>query len=271
VQSTEIRLFTPASRSGWRDVWVARNLLRDLVVRDLKVKYQRSIFGFLWTLLNPALTAAILIAVFSYVIRLEVEHFWAFLLSGYFAWNFVAQSLNTAAHVFADRGSLLRSVALPSQVLILNAVASKLVEFLLEMILVGAVLVFFHHRGVPIGFAFFPLLVVIQTILITGLMYPIAAVAVLFKDVKHALPLVITTLFYVTPVFYSMEMIPEPARPFFLANPFAGLMILYHVTLYEGKAPSATLLASVAAYAVAAFMVGYVVHKRYEAVCVEIA
>jgi len=204
---------------GLRAVWNFRNLLYRLVVRDLKVKYQRSLLGLLWTLLNPLLTSLLLISVFSYVIRIQIDHYWAFVLCGYFVWNFVQQTLSNAANVMSQHGTLRRSVAFPSEILILSVTISKLVEFLVGMALVLGVLVGLHHQYLPASFVLFPLIVLIQVILSTGLMYPIATMSVMFHDVQHALPIVIFTLFYITPVFYPLAMVPEIFRPYYLVNP----------------------------------------------------
>ena len=82
-------------------VWHARELLRELLVRNLKVKYQRSLLGFVWTLVNPLLTVTILVLVFSRVVRIHLPDYWAFLLSGYFAWTFMLQTLTTGTWIFA--------------------------------------------------------------------------------------------------------------------------------------------------------------------------
>ena len=91
-----------ASRVG--QVWRYRELLRGLIVRNLKVKYQRSVLGFVWTLVNPLMTVAILVVVFSHVVRIALPHYWAFLLSGYFVWNFLLQMLSSGAYVGGASG-----------------------------------------------------------------------------------------------------------------------------------------------------------------------
>ena len=99
------------------------------MVRNLKVKYQRSLLGFVWTLVNPLLTVTILVVVFSHVVRIQVPHYWAFLLSGYFVWNFMLQTLNTGTYIFAEHSRLTRSVAFPSEILVFSAAGSRLIEF----------------------------------------------------------------------------------------------------------------------------------------------
>ena len=83
-------------------VWQSRELLRALVARNLKMRYKRSVLGFVWALLNPLFTVAILVAVFRFVFRLAVEDYWAFLLSGYFAWIFVLHTVGACASVVRE-------------------------------------------------------------------------------------------------------------------------------------------------------------------------
>jgi lipopolysaccharide transport system permease protein len=271
TKRSETRGLLGGAWNGLEDVWSFRNLLYGLVVRDLKVKYQRSLLGLLWTLLNPLLTSLLLIAVFSYVIRIQIDHYWAFLLSGYFVWNFIQQALSNGAIIMSQHATLRRSVAFPSEILIISVAASKLVEFLIGMSLVLGVVAVFHHQGIPLSFALFPIIVLIQVILLVGLMYPIATVSVLFHDFQHALPIVIFTLFYITPIFYPVGMVPEILRPYYFLNPFAGLLTLYHIILYEGQWPSITLLGVVFAVAIICYLIGCALFNRYKYVCVEIA
>jgi lipopolysaccharide transport system permease protein len=252
------------------EIWRFREMLRSLVIRNLKVKYQRSILGFLWTLLNPLLTVGILIAVFSYVVRIPVENYWAFLLSGYFVWNFIQQMLNTGTYIIAEHAPLRRSVAFPSEVLVLGATLSRLAEFGVEMGLALVALVIFHHGGVPLSFALLPVLLVLQILLALGLVMPIAALSVFYHDVQHAVPAALLTLFYVSPVFYPAHMVPEAIGSLYFLNPIAGLMTLYHTVLFEGSVPELGMLARFAAVSCITFVVGYAFFRRYKEVFAEV-
>jgi ABC-2 type transport system permease protein len=251
-------------------LWQYRELLRSLVSRNLKVKYQRSVLGFLWTLFNPLVTALVLIVVFSFFLRIQVENFWAFLLSGYFAWNFVAFSLNTATHVLPQHGPLRRSVAFPDELLIVAAALSRLAEYGIEILLIIAALTLFHHHGIPPSFVLIPVLVLLLVLVSVGLMMPLATLSVFYTDVQHAMPPVLLTIFYITPVFYPIELVPEAIRPVILANPLAPLLTLHHIVLFEGRWPSGTLLGGTAAVAVLIFVAGYAVFHRYKSVYAEI-
>lgn len=252
------------------ELWRSQELVRTLVARNLKVKYKRSALGFLWTLINPALMVAILTGVFTYIARLPVPNYWAFLLSGYFVWNFVMQTVGSGASVLAEHANLSRSVALPSEVLLVSAALTRLAEFALEMTLVVVALVLFHFHGVPASLLLLPLLVVLQLLLALGIALPVAALSVFFHDVQHALPLVLTMLFYVTPVFYPARLVPEKFLLIYHLNPFAGLLTLYQTVLYEGAFPAPLDLARTAGLALILCVLGYAAFNRSKAVFAEI-
>ena len=252
------------------ELWRYRELMRRLTVRNLKVRYQRSALGFLWTLLNPLFTMAILVAVFGYVIRVPVPNYWAFLVSGYFAWVFVLHTLGTSAFIIPDHAYMARAVAFPSEILVFSSAAARLAEFCAELLLAVVVLVVFHHQGVPASFALLPLLVVLHLMITVGLAMPIAALSVFFHDVKHALPVALTMLAYIAPVFYPASAVPEAVRPYYMLNPLASLLTLYHQVLYEGRMPSAQLTGGLTVFAVVTFLAGYVAFRRHRALFAEI-
>ncbi len=260
----------PSGLARVREVWRYRELLDSLVVRNLKVKYQRSLLGFVWTLVNPLLTVTILVVVFSHVVRIPVPDYWAFLLSGYFVWNFMLQTLNTGTYIFAEHSRLTRSVAFPSEILVFGAAGSRLLEFIAETSLILIALAVFHHHAVPVSFALLPLLVVMQLLIAIGLALPIATLSVFYYDVYHALPIALTTLFYLSPVFYPATMVPAAAQGLYFLNPIAGLLTLYHHVLYQGQLPPASLLLTMSVVALAIFVVGYGTFNRYAAVFAEI-
>jgi ABC-type polysaccharide/polyol phosphate export permease len=260
----------PRPSSPWAEVWAARELLRNLVLRNLRVKYQRSMLGFVWTLLNPLFTVAVLIGVFRFVIRLQVPHYWAFLFSGYFVWNFAAQTLAAATGVLPEHSHLSRSVPFPAEVLVFSVVLSRLAEYLIEMTLVLALLLGFHHRGVPWSLAWLPVLLLVQIALVTGLTLPIATLSVFFQDVRHALPIALMVLFYASPVFYPASLVPAAVRPLYLLNPFAGLLTMYQDVLYHGRPPDPAVLAGTTTIALALAGIGYAIFRRYRSVFPEI-
>jgi ABC-type polysaccharide/polyol phosphate export permease len=252
------------------ELWHYRGLLRRLIIRNLMVKYQRSLLGFLWTLINPIVTLVVLIAVFSHVVRIPIPNYWAFLLSGYFVWNFTIQTLNMGTYIFAEHSKLLRTASFPSEILVFSAAIAKFIEFAAAMVLVLIALIAFHHNGVPLSFSILPLLVFIQLLVIVGMALLITSLSIFYYDVHHALPIALATLFYASPVFYPVSLVPEIIRPYYMLNPIAGLLKLFHLTIYEGSMPPISLLAGMLAYSAAIFLLGYAIFRRYETVYAEI-
>jgi lipopolysaccharide transport system permease protein len=253
-----------------QNLWRYRELVASLATRNLKIKYKRSLLGFVWTLLNPVLTVTILIGVFTYVVRIPVEGYWAFLISGYFVWNFLLQTLSSATYVLAEHGQLSRAVAYPKEAPILAAVLSRLVEFCIELTLVVIVLTVFHHSQAPASFLLLPVLVFIQVVLALGLAFPIATLSAFYHDVEHALPILLTTLFYISPVFYPASLVPESVRSLYMANPVAGLLTLYHSTLYLGQTPGPAAIFGVSAIAILLLVIGYGIFNHYQSLFAEV-
>ncbi len=257
-------------RSHVREVWDYRELLRNLVRWGLKVKYERSLLGFLWTLLNPLFMVAILSAVFTHIVKIPMTNYWAFLLSGYFAWNTIAQGLSSSTTILANHGSLRRSVRFPSEILVFSAIATRVIEFSAEIVLVALVLAIGHHQSLPTAFVFIPVLFVPLTLITVGLALPIATVSTFYRDAQHVLPIVIVALFYLTPVFYPIDFVPEAFQAWYLINPFAPILTLFQEVLYHGRMPDPMMLGAATALGLVLFLLGYAIFNRYKAIAAEI-
>ncbi len=266
-----VRVMTPGcSQGGWRAVWRYRQLWRSLTLRNLRIKYQRSALGFVWTLLNPLLTVAVLATVFRYIVKVPLPHYVAFLLSGYFAWNFILQTLSAGTYVLAEHAQLSRSAPFPKEIPVLAAISSRLVEFALELGLVLLGLGLTHHHGIPSSVVWLPWLVAMQVLLAFGLLCPIASLSVYYRDVQHILPIALTLLFYASPVFYPARFVPEALQSVYLANPVAQLLTAYHVVLYDGQAPPLSLVATLTAASCGIAGVGYALFNRAQADIAEV-
>jgi ABC-2 type transport system permease protein len=252
------------------ELWQFRELLRSLVVRNLKVKYQRSFFGFLWTLINPLLTASVLIVVFSVVVRIDIEDYWAFLISGFFVWNYIAQNVNAGTTLLIEHAALRKSIAFPAELLVFGSSISRLVEFAVELGIVTIVLVIFHHGTVPLSFLAIPMLLLILFMVAVGLTMLIAVVSAFYHDVQHVVPILILTFFYLSPVFYPLSYVPEALQSYFNLNPFASLLTLFHAVLYEGRFPDAGVLVVAGAWASGLLLIGNLVFNRYKSILAEI-
>lgn len=268
---TPVRISRADARSDDLErLWRARDALRELTTRNLKVKYQNSLLGFLWTLANPILVIGVLVMVFTMVIRLPLERYWAFLVSGYFVWNFMQSVLNAGTYTLAEHAHISRNAPLPPEIVLLAAILSRVVEFVCELVLVTVVLVLAHHGGFPASLLWLPLLLVLQVALALGLQLPLATLAVFFRDVQHALPVALMALFYASPIIYPLDMVPDGLRPAFALNPLSPLLSVYQSVLYFGRSPSPSVLLHLSVLAIGVLALGYGVFRRVKGLFAEI-
>jgi lipopolysaccharide transport system permease protein len=251
-------------------IWQFRELFRQLLLRNLKIRYQRSGLGFLWLLLNPALTIVLLVVVFGAIMRLPVASYWAFLVSGYFAWVFLFHTLGASAFVVPDHAEIARSVAVPADVFVLATVTARFLEFAVEMLLAIVLLAVFHHHGLPGSFALLPVLMLLLLSLTLGLAMPIAAVSVFFRDIEHGLPAMLMMLMWISPVFYPERFVPPRLATLYALNPVAMILTMFHRTLYEGEWPLPGQLAIATLAAGTVFFVGQTVFRRLRGMFAEV-
>jgi lipopolysaccharide transport system permease protein len=223
--------------------WIrTRDLLLDLIVRDIKLRYRGSVLGVLWTLLNPLAELLVLLLIFGLVMRVDVPNFPAYLFTGLIVYGWFQSSLFFATNAIAGNRELVRRPGVPVIVLPIVTVASNLVHFVLSLPILVVLLLL---NGIPITLAVLalPLLIVLEFLFILGCAYPIAVIHVWFRDTQHLLRVALQLLFYLTPVFYQVNNAPPRLRAFFQLNPMAHMVDVYRAVLLRGEFPSLISLA----------------------------
>ncbi len=209
-----------------------RSLVRNLVTKDLKVRYKNSFLGFLWSLLNPLLMMTIYTVVFTKILNSPVQNFQVFVLAALLPWNWCARSLSLCATSLLDNSTIINKVYFPRVLLPVSAVASEAVNFLLAL---PALFLLMAYYGVPFTgwLSFLPLLMVIEGTLLIGLGLILAALNVLFRDTGVILEVLLTAWFFLTPIFYWSGQFPEHiARWMNWLNPMASIIEQYRQILY---------------------------------------
>lgn len=220
-----------------------KGLVRQLVIRDLKVRYKNSVLGFFWSLANPLIQVATITIVIKYIMGLQIPNFSAYLLVGYLPWVYFQMALLDSSKVILDHRDLLKKVYFPREVLPISVVLANLVHFLLALVVLFAYLLFYYLflQGSPIMVTvlWLPLLILIQTLLIAGGTFILSCLNVFFEDTKYILTVVLNVLFYLTPVMYVAELVyfqlPEAHRgllyKLYLLNPLNMLTDAYRKVL----------------------------------------
>lgn len=185
-----------------------RHLLKQLVVKDIKLKYRRSFLGYLWSVLNPLLIMFVMLLVFSHMFRSDIENFPAYLIIGQTLFNFMSEATNQAIYSITGNAALLKKVYVPKYIFTLSKVTSSLVNLLFSM---GAMLIVLVVSRVPFSpSALFVPVVLVQIYLFSlGLGLFLAQGAVFFRDIQYIYSVLLTAWTYLTPLFYPMSLLPE--------------------------------------------------------------
>lgn len=212
------------------------NLLRELVGRDLKVRYKRSVFGLGWSLLNPLLQLLVLSVVFKWILPLNIDHYVAFLFSGILVWNWFSSALSAGTSVVVSNGDLVRYPGFPILLLPVVSVASHWLHFVFALPVLAA---FLLTAGIVPGWALLALpgVMLVQFVFTLSLVYLLASMYVFFRDIQHLVGVALLLGFYVSPVFYDLGSVPARYQVVYRLNPLALLIDAYRDVLLRGQLP----------------------------------
>ena len=215
-----------------------RELIRNLVARDLKVRYRNSILGFVWCLLNPLLMMAVFTFVFTILMKSNIPKYPVFILIGILAWNFHTTAVNGSITSIVGNSQLVMKVYFPREVLPISVVLSNAVNFVLALIALFLMMAAFR-MPVGVNLLFLPVIIAVQVVFSVGLGLCLAALTVLYRDVEIITETVLTAWFFLTPIIYRMEdLFPLYSRIMYIANPMASIISAYRDVLYTNGLPA---------------------------------
>jgi lipopolysaccharide transport system permease protein len=245
-------------------LWGYRELVRNLVMKDLTLKYRGSALGFTWSLVNPLLMLAVYSLAFTYIMGLRREGFVYFLLLGILAWTFFSTTTAMATSSIAEAGGLLRSVRFPRTVLPVATVLFNLAQYLLTFAaLLPVMLMVFGVTPAPSMLAF-PVVLVLFVLFTTGVAFVVASAAAFFRDVKHFVEVALGALFWMTPVLYDLSDVPDRLRLPILLMPVSPFVTMLHDIFYYRVWPDASIWAAAVSWSAAAFIGGVSIFLSFE-------
>jgi ABC-type polysaccharide/polyol phosphate export permease len=238
-----------------------RDLVLVLVARELKVRYRRSAVGFLWTMLQPLLTMAVLHVVFSHVFRFDVDNYAVYALSGILFWNFFSQSIITSMNSLRSNAALVSKLPVPKAVFPIATVLAGTVNLVLAMVPLFGLLLWSGHDIGP-AVLFLPVSIVLAALFALGAGLLLSPLSVFFVDVVEMVGVAMTLLLYLTPVFYPMAILPERFRFVVRFNPIRSVLEVFRDPIYYGKVPPLSHLAVTVVVVLAALLVGVAFFRR---------
>jgi ABC-2 type transport system permease protein len=246
-----------------RDTFKYRELIWALALKDLKVRYKRSVLGFLWALLHPALLMLILTIVFSTISRMPIKNYAVFLMSALIPWTFFSQALSYTVESVVGNGDLIKKVYVSKLVFPVAAILANLINLFLSLIpmaiLIAALRFPFHLTWlyVPV-----PLLALVMFTLGCGFIG--AAANVFYRDVGHIIQIVLSAWFYFTPIIYSLDFVPSKYHWLFRLNPLVYSLNGFRLAIYHGMLPTPQSTAMSLGTGLVALLVGFAVFRRYQ-------
>lgn len=238
-------------------------LMRELIVRDLKVKYRRSVLGYLWSLLNPLMMMAILTMVFSQVFRFDIPNYPLYLICGQTLWSFFNESTNQAMYSVLYNGALLKKVYIPKYIFPVSRVLSSFVTMSFSLLAIAVVLVFtrtpLHWTAV-----LFPLPLFFLLFFSIGIGMVLSALSVYFRDVVHLYSVVTLAWMYLTPIFYSLDIVPARVSILIQCNPMYHYITFFRELLLYGRIPGFATWAFCVGSSLAAMGVGTLVFRKLQ-------
>lgn len=190
--------------------------------KEIKAKYKMTFFGSFWTFINPIIQMLVMGYIFSFFVPVKVDNYFVFIFSGLLIWNFVTSTILRAVTIIINERSLIQKSNFPKEVLVLSIVASNFIHLLISFGLFMVVVVFmgnFHWQWLLLPLVMIPLLM-----LTSGLSLFFAALNVKHRDISFIVQMMITIWFYLTPIIYSLELIPTQQVNWFIFNPMVGII-----------------------------------------------
>ena len=248
-----------------------RELIKNLVFRDLKLKYRGSMLGFLWSLVNPLVMVGVYAFAFTHILNTKVEAFVFFLLLGLLAWNFFANSASMSTGAIVDGGSLIKSVVFPRAIMPIATVLFNLAQYLLTLLVFLPLMLLVYRVPASGPMLLFPVFLALQVIFTLGVALMLSAGTAFFRDIRHFLEIALAILFWMTPIVYPLAQINGKLRFVILLCPLSPFIVSYQEIFYYHRWPEPTLWIVGIVYAFGTFAAGAriflsVEHRLAEAV-----
>ncbi|MEE1243678.1 MAG: ABC transporter permease [Frisingicoccus sp.] len=247
-----------------REIYDYRQMIYSLVRKELRGRYKGSALGFLWTFINPLLQLLVYTFVFSIVMPNNIDKFYLYLFIGLIPWLFFSGSLTGGAACILNQKDMVKKIYFPREVMPIAYVTSNFVNMLLCFIVIFAVIIV---SGIGINIKavlYLPIIWIVEYIMCLGGAMLTSALTVYFRDLEYILGIVTMAWMYMTPVVYSLEMVPERLRPLMNLNPMTPVIVAYRDILYSKQIPELGTLASGFTLGIIVLVIGYIVFQKLQ-------
>ncbi|HEY3504770.1 MAG TPA: ABC transporter permease [Actinocatenispora sp.] len=254
-------------------MWRQKSVMWMLVRRDLAVKYQSSVLGYVWSLIDPLVQALIYWFIFGVLYHTKTELYGAgyplFIVSGIFSWMWISAGITESAHALTSQARLITTMRVRREIFPVSKVLARAVEYLVGLPIVVLFAILFHGTFTWRILVGLPLSMAIQGVLLVGIALILSPLNVLFRDVERMTRLIVRILMYTAPIIYPLSRVMESGMPRWLKdvyqlNPLVGIIDIQHGMWIPQLFPKPTVILASAVGSVIIFLIGVWVFRKTE-------
>jgi ABC-2 type transport system permease protein len=266
MPSSTSPIYDSANR-GWplidevRELLRYRNLLWQLILRNIKTRYKRSVLGIVWTMVHPLMMMIVLTLAFSHVWRITLPNYSVYVLSGLLLWNFFSQTTNSAMSELLWGGNLIHRIYMPRSVFAATALGTSLVNLFLSL---PALLIMMLASGMPLrpSLLFVPVAILLASMFTMGVGLILSTMVIYFADVFEMFQILLLSWFYLQPLMYPISIIPEAYHGLFRLNPMYHFLNIFRMPIYEGQLAPLRDIGIAALIAITTLLLGWWIFTR---------
>jgi len=250
------------------EMWKFKGILFNFAISDLKIRYRNSILGVFWSLIEPLLMLGVLFVVFSTMFKFEIPNFPIYLLLGIVCYNFFKNGTTFALNSLTNRSALMTQIYFPRAIPPISSGITAALMLILEIVVLAFFIVIFQFAP-PITILLLPLVLGLLFVLVIGISLPLSVLNVKYKDTEFLWQVIVSAGFFLTPIFYQFNMMPEQVQNVLQFSPMVQIVTMaHHVVLYGTLPTINSILFAVGSISVIT-IVGYLIFRKYQAKVVE--
>ena len=249
--------------SVFKGLYEYRELLKTSIKKDIRGKYKSSILGVIWSFLNPLLQLAVYAIVFPLIMKSNIPNYTVFVCCGLIPWTFFSTAISRTSFVMIENANIIKKVYFPREILPISIVTSEMVNFIISTVIILA-FVMAYGIGFSWYIVFYPVILIIQYILLIGISLLVSSITVYIRDLQHFIGILLQLLFYATPIVYGLDIIPESFRWILKINPMSYIIDGYRSIFYYQRMPDFAGLGIVFAISLILCIIGYLVFNKLQ-------
>lgn len=239
----------------------AISLIKEITIAEFKVRDQSKVFGFFWTLIYPLFMFLITYFIFLRWSGKYITKFAPYLLVGIVQWNYFLNATNAAMSIILRRRGYIRSFNFPYEILILSSTICSLIIHIIEVGLLIFIL-FYINNGLTGAVFLLPIFIIIETLLILGVSFTLSALHIFFRDIDYIWTVILRLSIFITPIFYSLEMLTRKQKVLLMINPLTYILNITRSILVYKTNPGITDIIVAVSFTLVIFGAGYKIFKR---------